>query len=163
MKKAEKAERLEEIKRLYAVEGWTLQRIADKFGVSHQAINQILTKAGIAKRPIGFLKKNFDYRTLAKLYIDEKLTIGEVAKRLNVSYSTVSNQLERNGIEKRSSGFFFRKQPELYQMQIGESVLIKRPETSNPYVNLYGKAKKIGIKISIKTVDKDTLKISRIS
>ncbi len=161
MKKAEQIEQFKVRKRLYTVEKWTLQKIADKFGVSRQAIHHQFRKAGIAMRLPRPSEKIFDHETLVKVYVDEKLNIRETAKRLNSNATSISKQLDRNGIEKRSSGFLNRKYPELYQIKIGESVLIKRPTTKKPYSTLYKRVKKIGIKISIKKIDNDTFQIYR--
>ena len=74
----------------------------------------------------------------------------------------MSEELKRYGIEKRSIGYFKRKQPELYQLKVGEEALIQRPAVTNPYKRLYEKAKKIGIQISIKSVNDKTFQIKRI-
>ena len=39
-----------EAKRLYRL-GWTLTRLADRYGVSHQAVNESLRRAGCKIRP----------------------------------------------------------------------------------------------------------------
>ena len=95
--------------------------------------------------------------------IEENLTIGETAKRLKAKFDKVSKELERHGIEKRSIGYFKRKQPDLYQLEVGEKAVIQRPSVKNPYRSLYAKAQKIGIRISIKSVNNETFQITRVT
>jgi predicted DNA-binding protein YlxM (UPF0122 family) len=161
MGKKEQIERLKEMQRLYEVENLTLREIAEHFGVSWQAIHERLVKAGVPMRQKSPVKRFLDRETLVQLYIEESLTIGETAKRLKTDYNKVSQELGRHGIEKRSKGYFKRKHPELYQLNVGEKTIIKRPTVTNPYRNLYKKAQKIGIQISIKTINVETLQIYR--
>lgn len=162
MNKYEQAERLKEMRRLYEDEKRTLREIADHFGVTWQAIHERLVRAGVPMRQKSTVKRLLERETLVQHYIDEGLTIGETAKRLKTDVLRVSEELERHGIEKRSRGFFKRKYPELYQLTVGEKAIIKRPLVTNPYRNLYEKAQKIGIRISIKSVNDETFQITRL-
>lgn len=108
------------------------------------------------------VRRFLDRESLVQLYIEESLSIVETAQRLKTTHAKVSKELKRHGIEKRSSGYFKRKQPELYQLRFGEIAIIQRPLVTNPYRNLYEKAKKIGIRISIKSVNDKTFQIKRI-
>jgi len=161
MDKKEQNERLKEMRRLYEVEKLSLREIANRFGITWQAIHQRLVSAGVALRQKGNVKRVLDRETLIQLYIEENLTIGETARRLKAQDKKVSDELERHGIDKRSAGYLKRKQPELYQLKVGEKAIIQRPSVTNPYRSLYSKAKRIGIRISIKRVNAETLQIYR--
>jgi predicted DNA-binding protein YlxM (UPF0122 family) len=134
MKKAEQIARLKEMRRLYEIEKINLREIAARFGVTWQAIHQKLTKAGVPLRQKSPVKRLLDRETLVQLYVEENLTIGETAKRLKAKCKKVSEELERHGIEKRSIGFFKRKQPELYQLKVGEKAVIQRPSVSLSFI-----------------------------
>ncbi len=162
MNKHEQAKRLKEMRRLYEDEKRTLREVADHFKVTWQAIHDRLVRAGVPLRQKSPVKRLLERETLVELYLDTGLTIGETAKRLKIDVSKVSEELERHGIEKRSRGFFKRKYPELYQLKVGDKAVIKRPSVTNPYRNLYEKAQKIGIRISIKSVDDETIQITRL-
>ena len=77
--------RKEDMIKLRYVDGWTLQRIGDKYGVSRQRVRQIIGKTGhIAKRDYDILKSDeFLDRT-------SHLTNDEISRLLNVPYHTVS-------------------------------------------------------------------------
>ncbi len=162
MRKAEQAERLEEMRRLYEVEGLPLREIADCFGVSWQAIYERLARAGIPLRQKGRVKRYLERDALVELYTNENLTIGQAAKRLKVHFAKVSKELERHGIEKRSSGYYRRKYSKIYLLGIGENAVMKRPLVKQPHGCLYAIAWRIGIRISIKSVDKETFQIRRV-
>jgi hypothetical protein len=152
MFKEKQADRLKEMRWLYEVEKLPLREVACRFGVTWQAIHDRLARAGVPLRQKSLVKRLLEREALVQLYTTEKLTIGETARRLKSNYKKVSDELERHGIEKRSGGFLKRKQPELYLLKVGENAVIKRPSVTNPYRNLYAKAQKIGIKISIRSV-----------
>ncbi|CAN5513752.1 hypothetical protein BH10ACI1_BH10ACI1_28610 [soil metagenome] len=161
MKKAEQAERLKEMKRLYDVEGWTLQQIGDKFGLTRQAVQNRFSRAGFRQRPRKPPSKTFDREILVRLYIDEMLTLGETAKYLKSTYNTVKREMKKNGIELREHGFSQRKYREIEKLEIGESIEIIFPESNVPYSSFHGKAKKLGIKISVKQLNEVTFQIYR--
>jgi predicted DNA-binding protein YlxM (UPF0122 family) len=162
MTRTEQADRLKEIIRLYEDKKLSLREIAARFDVSWQAIHDRLVRAKVSLRPKRPIKHSFDCQTIIQLYENEKLTIREVARRLKINTACVSKELEKLGVEKRSKGFSKRKQQELYSLETGESILINRPQVTRPYESLYDKAKKIGIRISIKSIDENTMQIKRI-
>ncbi len=162
MTKAKQAERLKEMQRLYEVEKLPLREIAAHFNVSWQAIHERLVRAGVPLRQKSPVNRLLDRETLVELYIDENLTIGEMARRLKTNYKKVSSELKRHGIEKRLKGFFRLKYHELNLLNAGENVIIKRPLVNQPYRSLYGKAQRIGIRISIKSLNEETMQIKRI-
>lgn len=161
MTKQEQTERLKEMQRLYEVEELRLREIAERFGVSWQAIHERLVRAKIPLRPKSPVKRFLDRETLVELYINENLTIAQTAQRLKLGYQKVSDEIKRHGIVK-SRGYFSRKYTELYLLTTREKVIIQRPLVKNPYLSLYAKARKIGIRISIRSVDDETMQIKRI-
>ena len=163
MNQKEQAQRLLEMQRLYEVEGLTLREIADIFGLTWQAIHERLVRAGTPLRQKSPVKRFLERETLVELYINKNLELGEIAQQLETSYAKVSEELKRHGIEKRHKRYLSRrKYIELESLGCGEDVVIKRPLVFNPYVSLYHKAKNIGIRISIKTIDNETFQIKRI-
>jgi predicted DNA-binding protein YlxM (UPF0122 family) len=162
MTKAEQAERLKEMQRLYEDEELRLREIAERFGVSWQAIHERLVRAKIPLRPKSAVKRFLDRETLIELYINENLTIAQTAHKLKIGYKKVSDEIKRHGIVKRPRRYFSRKYTELNLLNNGQNVIIPRPSVKNPYLSLYGKAKRIGIQISIKSVNNETFQIKRI-
>lgn len=87
------AERDEEMRRLRTEDGWSLQRIANKFGVSRQRVAQIIGNTGhLAKEK------------LEKRILEMPLTMknSEVARKLGIGYRTV--QRIRSGLAVRPEG-----------------------------------------------------------
>lgn len=90
---------LEEARRLYFDEDWTLQQIADRFKVSRQAVHQKLTLAGYDLKVR--MKERFptlDPGTLRELYINQNMTANAVAAKLNTTGHYVSKSLREHGI-----------------------------------------------------------------
>jgi predicted DNA-binding protein YlxM (UPF0122 family) len=161
MTKQEQAQRLKEMQQLYEDENLNLREIAQRFGVSWQAIHERFVRAGIPLRPKSPGKRLLDRETLVELYINENLSIAQTAKRLKLGYQKVSDEIRRHGIVK-TKRYFLRKYTELYLLNTREKVIIERPLVKNPYLSLYAKARKIGIRISIKSVNSETMQIKRI-
>lgn len=162
MNKAEQAERLKEMQRLYEVEELRLREIGERFGVSWQAIHERLVRAKIPLRPKSLVKRFLDRETLVELYINEDLSVFKTAKRLKTYYKKVLNELKRHEIIKQRRGYSRRKYTELNQLEIGENVIIQRPSIKKPHLGLYSKAKRIGIRVSIKSVNNETMQVKRI-
>ena len=137
-----------------------MQQIGNRFGVKRQAVHDRFRRAGIKLRPSNQVRKVFSREILVKLYDEDKLTIGQIAKKLNVGFSKVSSELKRHGIEKRPVGENQRKHPEFWSMKKGDTLIVPRPRAVKPFSSLYGMAKNAGIKISIKTIDKDEMLVT---
>jgi predicted DNA-binding protein YlxM (UPF0122 family) len=162
MTKKEQTERLKQMQRLYEEEQLSLREIAAFFGVSWQAIHDRLVRAGVPLRQKSPIKRHLEQDALVKLYTNENLTIGQTAKRLKTNFTKVSEELDRHGIKKRSSGYYRRKYSEIYLLGIGENAVMKRPSVKQSHGAIYAIAWRIGIRISIKSVDKETFQIKRI-
>jgi predicted DNA-binding protein YlxM (UPF0122 family) len=154
--------KLKEMLRLYQEEKKTLEEVGKVFGISRQAVHDRLKRAGITFRPCKPQKKKLDLKTLIYLYVDKKLTIAEVAKELKSTRKKVTEELERYKIPKRSRNYSNRKHSELYELKVGKSFVMKRPNVKNPYRNLHAKAYAIGIKISVKRIDESTFSVKRL-
>jgi predicted DNA-binding protein YlxM (UPF0122 family) len=164
MNKQEQAIILKEMRRLYLKKEWTLQQIADYYNVSKTTVYNRFTKNGITlqrkrRRPE---KKILDRKVLTKLYEKEKLSILKVAARLEVSCPTVVKKLKRHGIEIRLQGDIKYKYPAIKKLELGEKLTVPRPPVKQPHRTFYYHAETAGIKISVKTIDNETLQITRI-
>ncbi len=162
MTRRDSAARMKEIVRLYEIEEMHLQEIADQFGVTQQSIHYFLVKAGVKSRPRGRRKPSLDREVICQIYVEEVSTIGKTAKLLNRSYTSVSKEIAKLGIKKRSSGFYGRKYQELSELKVGETVVIKPTGVKDGRACLYQKARSIGIKISVKILDEERLQIRRV-
>lgn len=108
----------DELRELRFVQGWTLQRIGDRYGCTRERVRQLCKAAGIGKKPkLPAIKKpkkepqfkELPFAEILRLYFDEKLRIREVAARLNVSQDLISRRLRRNGVKPRNRGTDYRK------------------------------------------------------
>ena len=72
-------------KALYLNEGLSLEAIADRPGVSKQAVHSRLTTATVKFRVRGFAPSVITQDMLIDLYITKRLTAIQVAKELGVS------------------------------------------------------------------------------
>jgi hypothetical protein len=163
MKKKKRSEILEEMRNLYEVEKLSLMEIGLRFGISRQTVSERFKRAGILLPGAGnFRKKTFEREILVKLYLEEKLSGIETARRLKTTYSTLRKELTRHGIQIRQYGFTKRIYSALYELKVGETVLVKRPDTKNPVTSLHSKATNARMKISVKSVGKDLMEIYRI-
>lgn len=157
--------KLEKMIELYLDESWNLRQIGGVFAISHQAVRQKLIKAGVKMRATGNKKKPIepiDRKVLEKLYIEEKLTIKEVSERLAKPPAVISRELDRSGIKKRHGGEYHRRYDKLGTLEVGEKILVSRTKGTRPHTVLYTSAKRFGIRVSVKTIDKKTLQVTRI-
>lgn len=93
------------LEELYWGEEMSMPEIAEKFGCHYVTIQRWMDKHDIEARdadPANRREKPWrDESTLRELYVDEKLSIFEIADRLDCGYATVDEWLSRYGIEKR--------------------------------------------------------------
>ena len=148
-----------EVKRLYVAKKWTIQRIATHFGISVMSVQRFMVKANIPRRgtPLG------DSRTLTKdllneLYIDKHLSQEQIASILKLSGATISNKMRDFQIPARKSAH-----PKLDSLEIGESYIASLENKSKPGLSkFYDAARWRGMRISLKTIEKDRIRITRI-
>jgi predicted DNA-binding protein YlxM (UPF0122 family) len=86
----------------YYLSGNTVQETADNFNVSIQSIYSILKREGIELEKRGSGRKGGDWPVdeIVKLYNDG-LTLRQIAEEYDTNRQTISNILERAGVEKR--------------------------------------------------------------
>lgn len=157
---------LKKIIKLYETDKLSVRQIAERIGVTNQAIYSRLAGAGVPLRSREQKSKRIARKKLIQLYVREKRSIDEIARLLGAAPKRISGELRRCGIEIRSLGCatrkYSKKYSKLYQMKAGETIRIERPEVKNPVATLHGKAVNLRIKISIKSIDEHTMEIHRL-
>ncbi len=151
-----------DIKILYEIDLLTIPQIARRLMVSRQAIHERLVRAGVSVRNRRRARKTLDRDLLSKLYVSECQPVYKIAKSMNTSYSMIYRELDRYEIPRRPRGVNRRKFRELQNLMIGESVFIRRPIRPKPHSSLYGAAAIRGIKISIRRVDAEIVRVTRL-
>jgi len=82
----------ETLRRHYHKEGLGIREIAERYGTTHEAVRQLLSRFGIKRRePIA-------PEVLRHLYVELRLTGVEIAERLGLTISQVKTDLARSGI-----------------------------------------------------------------
>src|SRR5918911_5378590 len=82
--------------------GQTTTELASHYGCSPTTIAKYLRDCGVELRSSRFQPIEVDEATLRRLYLDERLPIPEIARRLGISVSTVSNKRRLYRIPVRS-------------------------------------------------------------
>ena len=122
-----------------------------------------LKTAGVATRSNEEKPPAFEKDVLEKLYVDDRLTVAEVAEKLKTTYWVIVRAMKIYGIERRKPGALMVKFPQLRRLEIGESVdLPKVPTLPNHYIQFYQMAAKIGIRVSTRSIDEKTFRVTRI-
>ena len=151
---------IELIKRLYCDENLTLNEVAQKFGVTHQAVQFRLRKAGIPRRPRRPEWKPIEKKVLKKLYLDDVLTLKQIGELFGMDGNTVRRSILHHKIPTRGHGPP-KNRSIFFNFRLGDVMELPRPEGKAFYVNYYIAAKRMGISISIRTTP-TTVKIRRI-
>jgi transposase len=151
-----------ELRRLYEIEGLTLQQIADRFGVSRQAVHERLKRNGFNPRSRG-TPKQLDRELVIDLYVKQSLPVLKIAKMLKVTDRTVSRALIRYGVAIRPKG---RQPLDEYQpfrtLALNESIVAPLPKKKQPYVSLYAVCAHAGIRIKVKKQGGGLWKVTRV-
>jgi transposase len=96
-----------ELRRLYEQQRLTPAEIGERLGVSGRTIRTWLQRAGIALRP-GWERRRRHLppadTELRRCYLDEGLTIAQLAARYGVSATTAKRWLDKAGIPRRAAG-----------------------------------------------------------
>ena len=150
-----------EMCRLYRIEDLTLREIAARFGISYQAVYQRVSSVGLLLRPNHSPPRVIDRETLVRLYVDERLSVYKIAEKLKAANKTIISEMRRHRIKRRPRASELRRYPELDGLKVGESLEVSRPNVRNPYVAYYGAAAVRGIRVSVRSIGKDRLKITR--
>jgi transposase len=86
------------LQELYEKEGLSLREIAERFGVSHQAIHNRLERVDTKFRHTKQIRKTLNEKVLRRLYSEEGLNKAELARKFGVSNNLISSELKRLGI-----------------------------------------------------------------
>jgi hypothetical protein len=115
-------------------------------------------------RPRGLDGPPIDADELRRLYVEDLLPVGRVAKRFRTSAGRVVRELERLGIEKRPHQFYLIKHPQLANLKIGQWIDVPPASPhSPPYPTFYDMAKREGIKISVRRVADGLYRLTRVA
>lgn len=152
---------INELRRLYSDEGMSLRAIAAKFGVSHQAVHERLTLAGVELRGRGVVawQQPIKKSILDQLYIKQRLTVAEIAKQLETSETRVYQSLKAHSIPRVRPA---QRSP-LGRLLVGEVIHLPKPKRRRFYAAVYDMAKNAGIRVSIRTIDCDQYEVRRIA
>lgn len=142
-------------------DGKALKEIGKHYGISAQAIQQRLTALGITRddRPRAY--QLVDKEQLESLY-SKNLSLKEIAGRIGTHLRTIEKALKFHQIPKRRPITTYGHRVEvLRKLEIGDkhTELLAAEVT---YVRIYASAKRAGIKVSAKRVNKNQVEITRI-
>src|SRR5687768_10468968 len=118
---------LSEIVELYVDRQMTMAQVADHLGVTKQAIWYRLQSAGISARArSGRKPRQFEKALLENLYVADRLTIQQIADRLDSKPGTILYAMEEFGIERRKPETWATKYPQLKELKVGDLVDLPR-------------------------------------
>lgn len=150
-----------ELIRLYEVEGLSMENIARRFSTTRQGVHYRLKRSGVTIRPTGRPAPPVSRDLIHALYVDQKLSARQIGERLKVTPRYVYNWLRIYNVKSRRRGARI-KYPEIGKLQVGESIDIPRPQTSGKFQHyFYPMAHRYGTKISVKTLDDYTVRLTR--
>jgi len=153
---------LKTILTLYQESKWPVPKIAKHFGVTRQALYERLRKSGVQLDPQIRLKR-IDPEVLRKTVM-ATIPLYEAARRLGIGLQTLKREMKLNGITKPSNRVWRQKQPKLYELAKGHSILVRRNDPSFPRRrSLYAIAERSGFKITVETIDDQHYRVTRIS
>lgn len=147
---------------LYEKEGLTLEQIGKQYGISKQTISQRFAKIEIL--PPRRLPKcaQIDKTTLEHLYSEKRLSIDRISREFNTYPKMVYQALAFYEIPKRLSIQLNGKHKDtLKKLAIGEKIEIEC-HAKYPNAILHVSAKHLGIKISMKKLEKGRFEITRV-
>ena len=101
MNRSESKQRLETIRQLYEVEQLSLQKIADRVGITKVSVYERLVRAGVetlrAIKPTRLIGRD----ELYQLYVTDGLTVRKIAEALKACREIVVREMARHSIERR--------------------------------------------------------------
>lgn len=149
--------------RLYTRKKQSIREIARLEGVSWQAVHASLKRAGVAFRGKAPDRLQIDKTKLKRLYVKQKLTIGEIAAELKLTRAIVSREIDRHGIAKRHPSNWHVKYPELRKLKIGKSIELPRPNGVRTYSTFHEMALRANIRVSVHIIDEQSVRVTRIA
>src|SRR5262249_47493941 len=81
--------------------GASQKELARRFGMHEQTVRAHLRRAGVALRPARALTDEQE-NAAARMYVEERLSIAELAVKFSVSASAVRSALIRRGVKRRA-------------------------------------------------------------
>lgn len=159
---------LAEMRRLYSEESLTLQEIADLYGMTKQAVRDRFVRHGVQliKNRQHKIKQTVDRELLIKLYVAEERPLDVIYKRLRISNRILMHELKRHGIAIRSFARLRTLYSEHYELmtelKVGDQMSVLFQQDRKDYTPMYKKADRLGIKISITRINKESLLVTRI-
>ena len=152
---------------MYVGEGLTLREIGEKIGASRQTVCNILQDVGIraaqkGKRPDKRRTAKIDAK-IRRLYVHEDKPITEIAEILHLPGKVVTESLRSQNITIKRGGTRTIAYPELRKIEIGESLVLPRVGNTrvNTYARYYIMAKVAGIRVSVRAIDADKMRVTR--
>jgi transcriptional regulator with XRE-family HTH domain len=148
-----------EVKRLYIDKKWTIEKVAAHLRISQMSVHRFMVKVNIPRRGSSL----GDSRTLTKdllkeLYVDKHLSQEQIASILRLSPGTISNKMRDFQIPARNSAH-----PKLDSLEIGESYIASLENKPKPGLSkFYDAARWRGIQVSLKTIGKDRIRVTRV-
>lgn len=152
---------------LYLDGNETLKAIADRLGITRQAVQERLATAKVKRRKAGWAQSEMAPKELlVNLYLTKQWTRSRIAEELKISTGTLRKMFHAYGIETRPwKRNDIVKYPQLEKLEVGESVIIEMDQPLRKYyaVNFYGMAERLGIKLSCKRLSDRTVRVTRKS
>ena len=149
---------------VYRKSDLTLRAIGARYGVSHQTASNILRRAGIENRALPRPSKWHRYADeIRRLYVEENLPMVKIAAMLSLGTAGVARALRAGGIKIKNGGERDIVYPELRKLKNGESIELPRVGGSerSTYTRYYMMAKTAGIKVSVRVIDDDYVRVTR--
>jgi transposase-like protein len=81
--------------------GESQRELARRYGMHEQTVRAHLRRSGVALRPVRVLSDEQEAE-VARLYVEEQLSLAELATKFSVSASAVRSALIRRGVERRA-------------------------------------------------------------
>lgn len=167
--KKERQARTLQMTRLYVDARLTLQEIASLYCIAHQTVRDRLIRSGVPIRsnrrpPTPPLDECQD--DMVRLYIDERVPVYLLANRFRVSQEEIRERLLRQGLELRPTGHP-PKYMELRELKLGETIMLPKPIVGGKgngrwQEYIYGVARRLGVRFSVKSIDDVTIRVTRV-
>jgi hypothetical protein len=154
---------VEELTRLYVDERMTLAAIAERFGTTQWTIGNRLRDAGVRKRPRGSRPLKFDPDELERLFRTGS-PVTELAQRFGRSQWWISQLLKARGLATSNARPRRGKHPRIPPLAVGDHFDVpgERADRFRLYAAYQMKAKKAGIRVSVRTLDEHTMRVTRV-
>ncbi len=141
--------------------GMSLEDVGKQFGLTKQGVRYRFMKAGISRRE-KFKNIDIDKGRLAKLYLEDKMSVSKIAGVFSVSETAIRHRLQHYQIPKRdrikNGGC---RVDFLRSLKINEQRIFEY-QGNDEYAHLHTQAKLIGIKITTKKLTAGRFAVTRI-